>query len=136
MRRRWSALPGGLGVCIVAGGAVLGALVTVLTGSQPGVLLSVFLIASTLTAVLVVRPRAVYLIIPVPAPAYAVAAVLAGLSRDRTAATSLPTLALGATQWIASGFLAMLAATVSAIVVTAARRRTYGQRLRSNGLTE
>ena len=84
-------------------------------------MLGVFLLAGTATAVLAVRPRAAYLIIPVPALAYVVAATIAGLIHDRADDTSHTALAIRAAQWIASGFLAMTAATLLAIAVTAAR---------------
>src|SRR5579859_4009138 len=121
-------LPGGLGIGIVAGGAALGALITALAGMAPGTLLGAFLIIGTLAAGTVVRRDAVHLIIPAPAPAYAVAAVLAGLHSDPAATASHTALALGAIQWIASGFPAMAIGTLVAIVITVARRRRPGPR--------
>jgi len=109
----------------VIGAAALGALVTVLTGREPGFVLGVFLIAGTTAAALAVQPSAVYLIIPVPALAYVVAAATAGLiqANKQAAGTSLTALALSAAQWTASGFLAMTVATILAIAVTASRWR-------------
>ena len=106
------------------GAAALGALVTVLTGSGPGYVLGAFLIAGTAAAALAVRPRGVYLIIPVPALAYVVAAATAGLiqANEQAAGTSLTALAVSAAQWIASGFPAMTVATIVAIAVTVTRR--------------
>jgi hypothetical protein len=63
----------------------------------------------------------VYLIIPVPALAYVVAATIAGMIHDRSADTSLTGLAVHAAQWIASGFVAISVATLLAIAVTAVR---------------
>ena len=119
---RWGALPGRSGVCIVIAGAALGAAVTVLSGTEPGLVLGLFLVAATVAATLAVRPRAVYLVIPVPALAYTAAAAIAGLIHDRAADTSGTGLALSATRWIASGFVAMAAATILAIAITIARR--------------
>ncbi|HTP16745.1 MAG TPA: DUF6542 domain-containing protein [Streptosporangiaceae bacterium] len=119
--RRWGALPGGSGVCIVIGTAALGAVATVLTGSEPGFVLGVFVVAGTAAAARAVRPGAVYRIIPVPALAYVAAAAIAGLIGGRATDMSVTALAISAAQWIASGFLAMTAATVLAIVMTAAR---------------
>jgi hypothetical protein len=107
----------------VIGGAALGMLVTVATGSEPGVVLGVFLVAATVAAALAVRPCAVYRIIPVPALAYVIAAAIAGLIHDRATHLSHTVIATSAAQWIASGFLAMTAATILAIAMTAARRR-------------
>jgi hypothetical protein len=117
----WGSLTGRGGVCIVAGGAALGALITVLAGTGPGPVLGVSLVAATLAAALAIQPRAVYRIIPVPALAYVVTATVAGLIGDRAASTSHTALAVSAAQWIASGFVPMTAATLLAIAVTAIR---------------
>jgi hypothetical protein len=117
----WGSLTGRAGVCIVLGGAALGALITVLAGTGPGPVLGVSLTAATLTAAVAIQPRAVYRIIPVPALAYVVTATAAGLAGDRMARTSHTALAVSAAQWIASGFLPMTAATLLAIAVTAIR---------------
>ena len=117
----WGSLTGRAGVCIVAGGAAAGAVLTVLAGTGPGALLGVFLVAGTLVAALAIQPRVVYRIIPVPVLAYAVTAPIAGVIGDRAASVSHTALAISAAQWIASGFLPMAAATLLAIVVTAIR---------------
>lgn len=117
----WGALPARSGIFLVIAGAALGAVVTVLSGSEPGFVLGVFLIAGTLAGALAVRPGAVYRIIPAPALAYLPAAVVAGLIHDRAADTSLTGLAVSATQWIAGGFLELIAATIVAIAITVAR---------------
>lgn len=108
-------------MAIVIACAAVGALVTVLTGSQPGLAIGVLVVAGTVCAALAVRPRAAYLIIPVPALSYVVAATIAGLINDRATDASLAGLAVGAAQWIANGFLAMIAATVAAATITGAR---------------
>jgi hypothetical protein len=117
----------------VTGSAAFGALVTVLTGSEPGSVLGVLLVAGTAAAALAVKPRAVYVIIPVPALAYVAAATMAGLVHDRATDTSTAALAVSAAQWVASGFLAMTAATVLAILVTAARWLSTRRRSRGPG---
>jgi hypothetical protein len=123
MPLRWGSLPGRAGVLIVIGCAAIGGLVTVATGSAPGLPLGVFVIGGTAAAVLAVRPRSVYLIIPLPALSYMVAAAAAGLVeiKGQAAGASLTTLAVGAAQWMASGFLAMATATLLAIATAAAR---------------
>ncbi len=115
------------------GSAAIGALITAVARSEPGPVLGVFVVAGTVTAALAVEPRAVYRIIPVPALSYLVAAVLAGMIHDRANGTSGTALAVGATQWIASGFLAMSAATILAIVITAARWRSTNRGPRRPG---
>jgi hypothetical protein len=103
-------------------GTALGAVITVLSGSEPGLLLGVFMIAATAVAVFAVRPAAGYMIIPVPALAYIVAAIAAGLIHDRASDTSATFLAVNLVQWIASGFFAMVAATALAVAVAVGRR--------------
>ena len=102
-------------------GAALGAVITVLSGSGPSFVLGVFLAAGTVAGACAVQPHAVYRIIPVPALAYVPAATVAGPIQDWATDTSLTRLVINATQWIASGFLPMTAATAAAIVITAAR---------------
>lgn len=103
------------------GSAALGALITVTAKSEPGLVLGISVFTGTLAATLAVQPRAVYRIIPVPALAYLGAAVLAGLIHDRASDTSGVAVTIGSTQWIASGFVAMTAATILAILMTTAR---------------
>jgi hypothetical protein len=117
----WGTRPGRLGVFAVIGATLLGTVITVLSGTEPGVILFVFLIVGTVGAALAVRPGAVYLIFPVPAPAYAVAAIIAGLIHDRGVDTSNTALALSAAQWIASGFIPMIVATGLAVVIAGYR---------------
>ncbi len=110
-----------MGIGLVIGGAAAGLLVTLLAGRGPGTVLSIFLLAGTAAGVLAVRPRAAYLLIPVPPLAYMAAATVAGLVHDRAADSSHTALAISAARWIASGFLAMTAATLLAIVVAVVR---------------
>jgi hypothetical protein len=119
--RLWGSRPGRLGVFLVIGCAALGSLVTMVARTEPGSALGVLVVAGTAAAALAVRPRAVYVIIPVPALAYVVAASIAGLVHDRAGDTSLTGLAVHVAQWIASGFLAMSVATLLAIAATAMR---------------
>src|SRR5882757_779519 len=81
----WGSLTGRSGVGIAAGGAALGALITVLAGTGPGPVLGVSLVAATLAAALAIQPRAVYRIIPVPPLAYGATATVAGVIGDRVA---------------------------------------------------
>jgi hypothetical protein len=117
---RWGQLSAGQGLGIVIIAAAAGALVSVATKHEPGTLLGGFVVAGALAAVLAVRPRSAYLMIPVPVLCYLVFALAAGLARDQNAASS-SALTVSAAQWIANGFLTMAAATAVAIVVTAGR---------------
>ena len=121
MTQLWGTRPGRLGVFAIVAAALLGMLITVLSGSEPGLILGIFLVASTIVAALAVRPGATHLIFPVPAPAYAVAAMLAGLIRDHAADTSRTALLLNAGQWIAAGFIPMTVATALAVLIAGFR---------------
>ncbi len=101
--------------------ALLGAVVTAISGRDPGLTLGIFVIAGTVLAATIVRLRSVYMIFPVPALGYVVAAVIAGLIHDRATDTSNTGLTLNAVQWIAAGFVAMTTATILAIVIAAGR---------------
>lgn len=118
---RWGNLPWVRGIVLVAGAAGLGALVTVLTRSDPGFFLGLLVVLGTAAACLAVSPRRAFLIIPAPALAYLAAAILAGLIHDRATDTSRTLLAINAARWVASGFLAMVAATALAVVIAGAR---------------
>lgn len=117
----WGTRPGRLGVFAVIGATLLGLVITLLAGTEPGVILGVFLVLGTVAAALAIRPGAVYLIFPVPAPTYVVAAVIAGLVHDRGIDTSKTALALSFAQWIAGGFIAMTLATALAVLIAGYR---------------
>ena len=127
--RHWLGTRAGrMGIGFVIGGTATGLLVTLLAGRGPGTVLGIFLLAGTVAGALAVRPRAAYLLIPVPPLAYLVAATLAGLVHDRAADSSHTALAISAARWIASGFLAMTAATLLAIVMAVVRWAAGGRR--------
>jgi hypothetical protein len=117
----WGTRPGRLGVFAVMAAALLGLVVTVLSRSEPGLILGIFLVGGTIAAALAVRPGAGYLIFPVPAPAYAVAAIIAGLIHDHATDTSQTALVLNAGQWIAAGFIPMVVATALAVLIAGYR---------------
>jgi hypothetical protein len=119
--RGWGALGGGFGVSIVLGSAVLGAVATLVKGHGPGSVLGLFIVAGTLVAALAVRPRAVRMLLPVPALCYVIAAVTTGLIVDPPSDPSKAALAVAAAQWIAAGFLTMVLATALAVVLTVVR---------------
>ncbi len=114
-------MPGGRGALIVIAAAVSGTAATVGTHRAPGYLLGGFVVAGTLIAALAVRPRAVYLLIPVPALAYIMGAVTAGLIHQQSASPGSSGLTVNAAQWIADGFVTMTAATALAAAITVIR---------------
>ncbi len=119
--RWWGSRPGRLGVLLVIVGTLAGLVGTVLAGSEPGLALGAGLIVGTVAGAVAVRPQAAYVIIPVPALAYVVAASVAGYIHDHAIDTSRTALAVGLTQWIAGGFLIMIAATLLAMAIAAIR---------------
>jgi len=125
---RWGTWQGGLGVCIVAASAAIGAVGTIMARRAPGFLLEILVVAGTVAAALAVRPRAGRMIFPVPALAYLVAALLSGVVFDRAADSSRTELALAAAQWVANGFFAMALATVLAVAITAVRWYVWHRR--------
>lgn len=121
-------LTGRGGILIVAASALVGAIVTILTGGQPGALLGACVLAGTIAGGIAVSPRASRVMIPVPALVYPVAAVMAGIVGGSAAGSSHTALAVGAVQWVAAGFPWMVAATASAVIVAVMRKRQAMQR--------
>jgi hypothetical protein len=117
----WGRYPAWAGVLLVLAAALLGAVFTVASHRDPGLALGIFVAGGTVAAGICVRARSSYAIIPVPALAYAAAAVIAGLIHDPAAHTSRTALTLSAAQWLASGFRAMAAATALAVLIAIAR---------------
>ena len=91
------------------------------TASAPGFLLGAFVVIGTVAAALAVRPRAGRMIFPVPVLCYLVAALLTGVIYNHSADASKTALAIGAAQWVASGFFAMAVATILAVVLITVR---------------
>jgi Domain of unknown function (DUF6542) len=115
--RRWGRRPGWAGVLCVAAAAGLGLALTAAAHSTPGAGLGLCLLGGTVLAALMVRPGAVYLLIPLPPLAYLVVAAVGGLAGGKLAGLPRTTLAVTATQWLASGFITMsLASAVAAVV--------------------
>jgi hypothetical protein len=120
LSRIWQgSLRGGLGVCVILGSALIGAIATIVTKSQPGSVLGLFVLAGTVAAALTVQPRTGRLIFPVPALSYLIAALASGVVYDRSA--NKTEIAVGAAQWIASGFFVMVLSTLLAIALTTVR---------------
>ena len=90
------------------------------TRSAPGFLLGLFVEAGTVVAALAVRPRAGRMIFPVPVLSYLVGALISGFVFNRSG-TSKTALAIGAAQWVANGFFAMMLATVLAVAIITTR---------------
>jgi hypothetical protein len=111
----------------VLSAAAIGAVASLAAGRGPGAVLGVMLAVGSVAAAFGVHFRRAYLLIPVPAPAYVVAATVTGLFHDRGVDISRTALAVSAAQWFAGGFPWMAAATILVISITVARwmRRRY-----------
>jgi hypothetical protein len=101
--------------------ALLGVLGTLLTGSEPGKLLSYLLIIGSVLAAVGIRRRSLYLLIPLPALTFFVCAVITGAVKDSNIDTSKTELGLTFLQWIAGVFFAMCAATILVLLIGAGR---------------
>jgi hypothetical protein len=102
-------------------GTLIGIVATLVTGSEPGFLLSLFIIIGAVIATLGVRPGAVYLLFPLPAFAFFAGAVITGKIHDSSLSSSTAGLAAGFTQWIAGIFIPMCAATILVLLIGGAR---------------
>jgi hypothetical protein len=102
------------GVTMMIASALVGIIATMVAGGGPGTLLGLIVIAGTVAAMTAVPARATYLFIPVPSLTYVVSAMLAGVLGGASAGTSRLALAVAALQWLAHGFVWMVAATLTA----------------------
>jgi hypothetical protein len=120
LSRIWQgSLSGGLGVWVIVGSAVIGTIATIVTKSQPGSVLGLFVLAGTVAAALTVQPQTGRLIFPVPALSYLIGALVSGVFYDRS--SNKTEIAVGAAQWVANGFFVMVLATLLAIALTTVR---------------
>jgi hypothetical protein len=118
---RWGSLPARRGVVIVVSAAAAGAIGTLVMGGDPGALLGVLVVVGSVAGAFGVNFRQGYLLIPVPALAYAVGATAVGMFHDRGVDISHTALAVSAAQWFAGGFVWMTTATIAVIAITAIR---------------
>jgi hypothetical protein len=118
---RWGSLPARRGIAVVLSATVIGAVANLIAGGAPGAVLGVLLTVGAAAAAVGVHFRRAYLLIPVPALAYVVAATATGLFHYRGVEISHTALAVSATQWFAGGFLWMAAATIGVIAITSVR---------------
>jgi hypothetical protein len=109
------------GLLTLVAASVIGIVATLVAGSEPGFLLSLFIIVGAVVATLGVRPGAVYLFFPLPAFAFFAGAVITGKIHDSSLSSSTAGLAAGFTQWIAGIFFPMCAATILVLVIGGTR---------------
>ena len=111
----WSAM------LLLAVGTVLGIIVTLVAGQEPGGLLGFFIIVGAVAAALCIRRGKVYLLFPAPALAFFVAAVVTGKVHDAKLGSSTAGLASGFTQWIAGMFFPAVVATIIVVLIGGGR---------------
>ena len=108
-------------VLALVAGTLIGIVGTLVQGSEPGLLLSLFIIVGAIVATLGVRPGAVYLFFPLPAFAFFAGAVITGKIHDSSLTSSTIGVGVGFLQWIAFIFLPMCAATIIVLLIGGAR---------------
>ena len=106
---------------VVAGAALIGIVASLAAGQEPGILLGFFIIVGSLAAVLGIQRGSVYLVFPMPAVTFFVAAIAIGKVHDAKLASSTAGLGAGFLQWVAGIFDPAVAATVLVVLVGGAR---------------
>ncbi len=112
---------------------LLGTILTIVMGQEPGFLLGFFLIVGSVVASAAVRRGATHKFIPLPALAYLVAATFAGIVHDSSSLNSTRQYLLDFLTWIGGSFVAVTASTIL-VVLIALGRWLLGGRLVSGQL--
>jgi Domain of unknown function (DUF6542) len=102
---------------VLVGATLIGVVLTLIKGTEPGNLLGFFVILGTFLAAIGVRRGAVHLFFPVPALAFFVAAVITGIVHDRELASSTAGLGASFAQWVAGIFWPAVVATGLVLLV-------------------
>ena len=106
---------------VLLAGAVLGVVVTLVANQEPGNLLGFFIIVGSVAAVLGIQRGKIYLLFPVPALAFFVAAIAVGKVHDSKFGSSTIAVADGFTQWIAGIFFPAVVATALVLLIGGGR---------------
>jgi hypothetical protein len=106
---------------VLIAGALLGVIVTLVAGQEPGGLLGFFIIAGAIAAGLGIRRGKVYLLFPAPALAFFVAAIVTGKVHDAKLGSSTAGLGAGFTQWVAGIFFPAVVATIVVLLIGGGR---------------
>ena len=108
-------------VLVFAGIVLLGTILTVVMGQDPGFLLGLFLVLGSVAATAAVRRGAAHKFVPLPALAYLVAATVAGMVHDSESLTSTRQFLLDFLIWIGGAFVAVTAATILVVLIALSR---------------
>ncbi|MGH3281106.1 MAG: DUF6542 domain-containing protein [Trebonia sp.] len=111
----WTAL------LVLAAGAVLGIVVTLIAGQEPGGLLGFFVVVGSIAAALGIKRGKVHLLFPAPALAFFVAAILVGKVHDANLGSSTAGLGAGFAQWVAGIFFPAVVATILVLLIGGGR---------------
>ena len=106
---------------VLVAATLLGIVFTLFAGSEPGFVLGLFITVGSVAAVLGVRRGLAYLVFPLPAFAFFVAAVITGKVKDSSLTSSTAGLGVGFLQWIADIFYPMVIATILVLLVGGTR---------------
>ena len=106
---------------VMAGAMLVGVLLTLLAGHEPGLLLGICVIAGSAAAAFGIRRNAVYLLFPLPVLAFFVGALLSGLVHDSQLASSTAGLGASFLQWVAGIFFPMVVATILVLLIGGGR---------------
>jgi len=115
-------------ILVLVAGTLLGIIVTLVAGQEPGDLLGLFIIVGTIAAVLGIQRSKVYLLFPMPALAFFVAAIVTGKVHDAKLGSSTTGLGAGFTQWIAGIFFPAVVATI-VVLLFGGGRWLFGRHL-------
>jgi hypothetical protein len=119
---RWlGRMPTWTSILLLFAGTVVGVIVTLVAGQEPGGLLGFFIIVGTIAAALCIRPGKVYLLFPVPALAFFLAAIVTGKVHDAKLGSSTAGLGAGFTQWVAGIFFPAVIATIIVVLIGGGR---------------
>ena len=107
---------------VLVAAALLGVVLTLLTGHDPGFLLGFFVVIGAIVAMLGVRRGAIYLFFPLPALILFLSALVVGAVHDRSLETTNGLgVGVGFLQWVAGVFFPMCIATAVTLVIGGAR---------------
>jgi hypothetical protein len=117
---------------VLAVATVVGVILTLIAGQEPGVLLGIFVIAGSLAAAFGVRRSAVYLVFPLPALALFLGALMIGVVHDSQLTSTTAGFGAGFLQWVAGIFIFMVVATILVLLVGGGRW-LFGSQLVAGG---
>jgi len=122
-------------VLALVAAALVGVVITLLTGHDPGFILGFFVVIGAIAATLGVRRGAIYLFFPLPALTLFIASIMVGAVHDRALESAgTAGVRVGFLQWVAAAFLPMCIATVVTLVIGGARW-ALGRQLVSGNFT-